>query len=214
MTEYRDWTAELPDVFDHLDGILDRAYFVPLSVGDALALQFRIDSLKGLPVKKVAEVMALMDRLEIEADPDYDGSPNPAAVANSFFQKLRKELPEIFELWASADANLVFDPAGAFSFALARGEEAIEKWLAAGTEQTDSSAYGQIRNQALADVMDDFDTARFPDDKTLRHHLREDRLASYPAWARPGIYLDCWAEFVRAVMDLSPRPSTVTRWPY
>jgi hypothetical protein len=53
-----------------------------------------------------------------------------------------------------------------------------------------------------------------PDDRNLRGWLRRDVLPAHPAWLRPGLYLDGWAEFVRAVMDRAPLPETHARWPY
>lgn len=207
-----DWEDSLAQTLDQIDGIINAAYFVPLSVGDALAIQFKAETLKGLPVETVAAVFDLMDRLEI--NPDSGQEPNPAEVAALFFKALSAEQPHVFELWCSADQNIYLDPASAFSIVLSKGEEAMEDWLTQGPEKIDPSRLEKVRDEGLAAIMDNFDTAVHNSDTKLRRHMRKQTLADYPVWARPGIYLDCWAEFVRAVADLGPRPETRVCWPY
>lgn len=202
----------MAQTLDRIDGIINAAYFVPLSVGDALAIQFKAETLKGLPVETVAAVFDLMDRLEINSGSGRE--PNPAEVAASFFKALNEEQPHVFELWCSADQNIYLDPDTAFSIVLSKGEEAIDDWLTQGPEKIDPSRLEKVRAEGLAAIMDDFDPAVYNSDTALRRHMREQALAGYPAWAGPGIYLDCWAEFVRAVAGLAPRPKTKARWPY
>ena len=98
--------------------------------------------------------------------------------------------------------------------ALKRCEEALADWLAAGPEEISSIQLDEARNRGAAKIMAAYDYTAWPDDQTMRQGLLRPALASYPGWARPGIYLDCWAEFVRAVMDLDPGPEIRAAWPY
>lgn len=202
----------MAQTLDRIDGIINAAYFVPLFVGDALAIQFKAETLKGLPVETVAAVFDLMDRLEINSDSGQE--PNPAEVAASFFKALNEDQPHVFELWCSADENIYLDPASAFSIVLSKGEEAMEDWLTQGPEKINPSRLEKVRAEGLAAIMDHFDPAVHNSDTELRRHMRKQALAGYPVWAKPGIYLDCWAEFVRAVAGMAPRPETRVCWPY
>lgn len=214
MTDDRPGGAAVEPILDALDDIINSAYFVPLGIGDALAVRFKVDSLRGLPVETVAGVFDLMDRIDIEPDPDCDDEPNAMKAAAEFFQRLKEEFPAVHARWRSADENLVLNPEWAFSLALRRGEEAIEAWLGRVGTAVVPSDYEAARRRALAAIMSGFDPAALPDDAAFRRFLRKDALADYPAETRPGVYLDCWAEFVRAVLDLSPLPETQARWPY
>ena len=210
MADY--WSGTASGLLDRLDEIIGVAYFVPLSLGDALAVQFRNEALRGLPLSTVARAFALMDDLEV--DSGEEAEPGTVQIAGAFFTRLRRDMPDLFERWSGQDLEAVLDPAGALHLVLARGEAAIEAWLAAAPEVIDPSEMERTRARGLAALMDDFDAESLPDDLALRRHLREEGLEPWPAWARPGLYLDCWADFVRAVMDLDPRPETKRRWPY
>ncbi|MBU2551187.1 MAG: hypothetical protein KKB20_22435 [Proteobacteria bacterium] len=210
MDDY--WEETGPGLLDRLDIVIDVAYFVPLSVRDALAVQFRNQALRGLPIETVARVFALMDDMEVE--PRDEVEPHPVRIAGVFFTRLREEMPGLFETWSGQDLDAVLDPVGAFQLVLKRGETEIEAWLESAPERIDPSTLALTRGQGRAALMNDFDARALPDDLALRRFLREAGLAPWPAWSRPGLYLDCWAEFVRAVMDISPRPETRRRWPW
>ena len=81
MTDY--WEKTYPEIIRLLDEFMDTAYFVPLAVGDALAVQFKIPSLKGLPVDTIADVLAWMDTLDFP--PDQQGAPDPRGPGPGLF---------------------------------------------------------------------------------------------------------------------------------
>jgi len=206
------WQNNVSGVLDRLDEIIDRAYFVPLAPADALALQLKVETLKGLPLDTVVKVFEIMDDLDIE--PGTAGGLIMAGAAESFFSRLANEHPRVLALWSRAEATLYHDPAAAFRWILEQGQDLIHAWLADGPEEIDPSTEKHVRQHAMATTMGRFDLETCPDDLALRRYLRNEVLIGYLEWARPGIYLDCWADYVRAVMDLSPSPELKSRWPY
>ena len=210
MIDY--WKQSAGEVIRRLDEYIEAAYFVPLSLGDALALQFKAPSLKGLSVDTVAGVLQWMDTLEI--NPDTQGAPDPMATGLAFLKGLSEKWPGVYAKWPLGESELRLDPLGAFQLVLKRGEEDISRWLATGPEPVASNMFEEARTRGTAEIMAAFDYHRLPDDRSLRQSLLDPGLAPYPGWARPAIYLDCWAEFVRAVMDLDPGPETRSAWPY
>jgi hypothetical protein len=157
-------------------------------------------------------VFDLIGRLDVT--PDAAGEPDPDAAAAQFFSRLKEEQPQVFKKWSEADRRVFVDPLGAMNLALTGGEQLIQVWLDQGPDKIDRSRLAAVRAQGLADIMNRFDPAAIPDDRTLRTFLKGSGLRPYPAWSRPGLYLDIWTDFVRAVMDLDPRPETKARWPY
>jgi hypothetical protein len=210
MTDY--WEKTAPEIIRRLDEFMEAAYFVPLSIGDALAVQFKAPSLKGLTVDTIAGVWQWMDTLDIL--PDHQGGPDPVVAAQAFWQGLSENWPEVYAKWSQGDTQLHLDPLGAFQLVLWRSEEAISHWLAAGPDQVSSRQLEEFRNRGVAEIMAAFDYRWQPHDRALRQSLSSRELNPYPGWARPAIYLDCWAEFVRAVMDLDPGPAIRAVWPY
>ncbi len=210
MKDY--WEDSAGSILTRLDEIMETVYFVPLALGDTLAVQFRIPALKGLSLDTVNAVFNLIGRLDIA--PGAAGEPDPDAAAARFFSLLKEEQPQVFKKWTEADRRMVVDPLGAMNLALTRGERQIQFWLDQGPEKIDLNRLTEVRVQGLADIMNRFDPTAFPDDRRLRAHLKDVGLQPYPAWARPGLYLDIWTDFIRAVMDQDPRPETKARWPY
>ena len=208
----QDYAESAEMVLDQLDEIMEAAYFVPLSLGDALAVQFKNPALNGLSLDEIARVLAIMD--EIEPSSETADESVLVHTAGLFFTRLREDLPRIYQLWSEAPEDLYLDPAGAFGLALSRGERVIGAWLAQGPEEVGPDLLEKTRDQGLSDLISDPGLETAPDDRALRRMLRSGPLSKYPGWARPGLYLDAWAEYVRAVMDLSPRPETRARWPY
>ena len=213
MTAAEFWEQRVENVLSRLDEIMDAAYFVPLSIGDALALRFRAPTLSGLTLEEVTSVFNLIDGLN--PDPGPDGSPDLARAAGDFFEKLRQAFPHIHDKWASADHDVVLDPIGAFNTVMVRAEDLIGDWFSSGPDSADLFARArEIRDLETPRIMESVDPLTHTTDRDLRRRLRGDVLGAYPAWARPGLYLDAWSEFVRAVLDLDPLPATLSRWPY
>ncbi|MFH1137899.1 MAG: hypothetical protein V1816_17660 [Pseudomonadota bacterium] len=196
-------------ILDALDEVLNAAYFTPLAVGDALAIQFRVESLRGIPAETAAGVFALMDGLE--APPDQDGRPDLAGAAADFFSRLSREFPEVYEKWSSDPGILRLDPEAAFQIARSRAEDKISRWLKIFFPEISSDAVERTRAEAVNGIMSEYDPAARPNDLALRAWLRDERLPAWPSWARPGIYLDCWSDFVQAVLDPSPSAKVITR---
>jgi len=210
MTDSQD--RRLERTLDHLDAIFDSAYFTPLALGDALAVQFRVPALTGLPLETVTAVFHLMDHLDIT--PGSDGEPEMAETAGRFFNQLKKEFPDVWDRWAAADPGVVVDPVTALNAVTARADDTIADWLSGRADEFDPALLEDLTAKGIEAAMAAFSPDRFPDDHALRRYLRDELLPEYPAWTVPTIYLETWIEYARAVMDLSPRPQTKARWPY
>ena len=207
-----DQPVDCSKVLSEIDEILEAAYFVPLDVGDALAVQFKVDSLKGLSVETAAGVFALIDSLE--AEPDEEGRPDLAGAADLFFSRLAKEFPDVYGRWAADSGRLRLDPEGAFQIARSKSEGRISAWLTEFFSTVPTAKVEKTRAEAAERIMSEFDVKAVADDRALRIWLREKVLSSLPVWAGPGVYLDCWSDFVRAVLDWSPSPALKARWPF
>lgn len=210
MSDY--WHSEMNLVLEQLDGVIDNAYFVPLAVNDALAVQFKAQTLKGLPIKTIVGVFEMIDDLGFSAQQQGDG-PGPEMAA-AFFSRLKNEFPDVFNLWQAADRGRYLDPIGAFGLVLSNGHKIINDFLNKGPEEISLSKLEQVRDSAVKDIMSLFNMEHDAGDIDLREFVKAEGLTGRPAWAGPSIYLECWAEFARAVMDLSPKPETRALWPY
>lgn len=209
MTDYRN--SRLARTLDLLDEVIEVAYFVPLSVSDALALHFRVPGLKGLPLASIQGVLALIDEMRQKAGNRQ--SVDAGRTSQEFFTSLHQKFPEVVSKWG-LEQNLWLDPLAAFQVALTRGRDIIQQWLVNGPENLSPALVDQVHQEALATIMSGYDHRRWPDDVAWRRYLRTEALSGYPVWARPGLYLEAWAEFVRGVMDLDPQVETRRRWPY
>ena len=209
MIDY--WRENLDQALDALDEIIGNAYFTPLALGDALAVQLKNPALKGLDLRTVAGVFGLMDRVAQRANSEES---DPDKAARDFFVDLKREFPEVSAKWVSPDPGLVVEPVMAFNIALNRAEDIFAEWLAGGPEPPAPGELEKIRDRALAEIVAGFDPREHIDDMVWRKFVREKALADYPLRAAPAVYLDAWAEYVRAVIDLSPRPETRATWPY
>lgn len=202
----------LPETLDRIDQLIETAYFVPLSIKDALALQFRAPVLKDLPVETIRAVFNLIDGINEELDADPASDPgNPSHI---FFQRLQNEMPELYAVWLKADDQLVLDPIGSLNHIVRQVEDLIEEWIAKEPDKIDHAIMERERLSGLTHILNEFDPFRTPDCAALRRRLRQEYLASLPVFCRPGVYLDCWLEFVKAVMDLSPQAVMSAQFPY
>ncbi|MBF0529620.1 MAG: hypothetical protein HQK55_10190, partial [Deltaproteobacteria bacterium] len=160
------------------------AYFIPLSVGDALAVQFQVDALRGLPVVSVQGVMALVDELRHRHgrgqffDTDQTG--------RDFFLALEQKFPEVMSKWKT-DQGLWVDPLGAFQLVLVRSREVLGQWLKKGPEKILPARWEEVLQERVGAVMTGYDHHRWPDDVVWRKYLRTEALEGCPSWAKPGI---------------------------
>lgn len=204
--------ADLEAVLDRIDEIIDRAYFTPLGVGDALSVQFRAPGLKGLPLETTLAVLKLIDELDPPSGPE--GEPDPEAAVRLFMKRLQAERPEVHQAWAAQDPDLVYDPVGAFTAALSRARPVIDAWVSACPAPEDEARDEREADEAVGRIMAGFGAEACPDDQSFRRELRQGGLAGLPDRVRPEVYLECWSEFVRAVLGLEVRPETARSWPY
>lgn len=202
----------MKDIFDRLDQIMEAAYFVPLGVGDALAVQFKAPQLKSLDPEIIAGVFHLIDNMEF-SPPDENRAPSSGPVTD-FFRLLQKQFPEVYDLWTKGDETLVLDPVGAFQYALDMGEKAIRAWQSTRETEVAPAIMEEASQSGLSTVLDFLDPEKYPDDRSFRKALSSELLLSFPDAIRPRLYLDAWAEYVKAVMDLEPRAEVKFRWPY
>ena len=202
------------EVLTGLDAIIDRAYFVPVGPGDALAVQLRQPALRGLDIETVAGVLAMVDRLSASGLLDQDDPEAAAQAAGRFFSTLAEEFPAVYGLWSQADPSVVVDPEAGFRNVLARSEESIRFHLNSHADGLSPAQISSERKRAAADIMSRVDLEQCRDDMALRQWLRQSELALQPAWLQPALYVDCWADYVRAVMDLGPSPELEARWPF
>ena len=206
MTESPDYQTTL----DRLDEFFEAAYFVPLSVNDALAVQFQNPALKGLPIQTIRDVYRLVDRLKDELDPDQ----SETEAAALFYQHLQQDLPEVFEMWLKGDPNLRLDPGAAILNAEIQSKDAINLFLKGNFSDPDPGLLAETIESAVREIIRGLDIGESTSDRDLRQTLRSGRLEKYPPWARSSIYLEIWSRFTRTVTDLDPDPDLKAVWPY
>jgi hypothetical protein len=202
------------DMLFRLDDILETPYFVPLAPGDALAVQFRIEALKGLTVDDVQAVFSMIERLDIEPGPD--GRPDPDQAVAGFFNRLALEQPHIHERWTHADTGLVLDPVAALELAVSRGSEIMQAWMDRLADQG-PSANSERESARLNGTMAALTRtlpSTFTDDRAFREYVRREILPSFPSWAGPDIYLSSWNEYIKVILDHDPLPELKAGWPY
>ena len=195
---------------DRLDEFFEAAYFVPLSVNDALAVQFQNPALKGLPINTIRDVFHLVDRIKDELGSD----PSETDAAALFYQRLQQELPEVFETWLQGDPNLRLDPGAAILNAEIQSKDAINLLLKGNYSELEAGLLAETIESAVKEIIRGLDVGETTSDRDIRHMLRAGMLEKYPPWARPSIYLEIWSRFARTVTDLDPDPDLKAIWPY
>ena len=209
MTDY--WDATLDGVFDRLDDIFEAAYFTPLSIHDALAVQFQMPALAGLPIETIRQAYRIIDELSSGGPPAPERAPEFAAA---FFGRVQTELPDLYQRFSTEEGNSIVDARQALSIAQTRSNDLVRTWLAGGSERIDHHRLDEIREEALSDLARRIDPLTLDDDFKWRKWLKDGPLNVYPAKVRPLVYFDAWMEYVRVVMDLDPRDDFIARWPY
>ena len=207
-------TEQTDGILSHLDDTLNTPYFIPLSPGDALAVQFRVEALKGLAVEDVRAVFTMIEKLDVE--PEEGGNIDPDKATDAFFACLKNELPHIFEKWATADTDMILNPAGALELALERGAELINEWLVRSVDRGRGSETERalIIKKGVTAALTKSVPSTFENDRAFREYLRAEILPLFPVWAGPEIYLAAWSEYIKAILDLDPSPEIRDYWPY
>jgi hypothetical protein len=210
LTDSTNYLAAL----DRLDEYFEAAYFSPLSVNDALAVQFLNPALKGLPIQTIRDVFNLVDRLKdgLTADRETDQSETEAAAL--FYKHLQQEHPELFEIWIQGDPSVHLDPGGAILNAETMGRDTIVDFLRHNHFDLDPELLAKTVESAVLEIIRGLKIKEDLDDREIRQSLRTGILKNYPPWARPSIYLEIWSRFVRTITDLDSDPDLRAIWPY
>ena len=210
MKDY--WEQTLESVLAEIDRAMDDAYFTPLGPGDSLALMFGRLNLKGLDPDEAARALTIIDNLEGQNRPD--GGIDAGALAQEFFDRLRKKCPEVVRRLSEPEEEMFLDPAGALNMVLARSADAIRAWAASGPDETDPGPLGEEVDQALPlalAALDGMPPGELADDLAWRRYLRTKMLPRLSPRARPALYLAAWVEYVRKIMDPVPQFSAGKR---
>ena len=202
------------NILDRLDEFFEAAYFAPLSVNDALAVQFQNPALKGLPLQTVRDVFHLVDRLKDKLAEDQGMEESEPHAATLFFKHLKNELPQVFGVWIQGDPGLHLDPAGAILNAETMARDAVTGFLQDRHSDLDPETVEKTVESAVTEIFRGLKIKENIDDREIRQTLRTGILKKYPPWAWPSIYLEIWSRFVRTVADLDPDSDLRAIWPY